>query len=156
MNYTYPLIATHIDGGTILLYTREEVLNFRKTYGPWHKYHRHWVGYVGWKYLGEWMTHEWIVRDDWGKEVFVNDFEISNRPFSKYWTKRMQAVSTAMKRGLPIPSTGKRKWHRHHAPAKKNSGSGHRNRNRAKAIDDAKEYGIKNDVGNRVIPWEGY
>jgi hypothetical protein len=31
-----------------------------------------------------------------------------------------------------------------------------RNRNRAKAIYDAKEDGIKNNVGNRVIPWEGY
>ena len=40
--------------------------------------------------------------------------------------------------------------------AKKNSGSGHRNRNRAKAIYEAQEYGVKNDVGNRVIPYEGW
>ena len=38
--------------------------------------------------------------------------------------------------------------------AKKNSGAGHRNRNRALAIYEAKEYQVDNNIGGHVIPWE--
>jgi hypothetical protein len=157
MNYTYPLIAINIDGSTILLYTREEVLNFIDKYGIWNDHHRVWASWWDWQagiHHGEYHYYPWIVRDDRGKKVNHRDFY--DAPSWKRYNEYQAKIRFFADKGLPIPRTGKRKWRRHHAPAMKNSGSGHRNRNRAKAIDDAKEYGIKNDVGNRVIPWEGH
>lgn len=155
MKYTYPLIAINIDTSTILLYTREDVIAFIDKYGKWHEHHRYWHSWYDWKLgirYGEYLIHEWIVRDDRGRKVDHRDF-FENYSFY-YYNKSMAKIRSYAEKGLPIPGTGtSRPWKMNH-PRKKNSGKGHRNRNRAKAIYDAKEYGVKNNIGNRVIPWE--
>jgi hypothetical protein len=145
MKYLYPLVAIHNNGYTVLLYSNDDVTNFIKKYGRWHN---HFTGSTR-------NMHPWIVQDDRGRVVTVDDF-ISSGTNWKYYNKRQAEVCAIAAKGLPIPGTGCSKvgWKINYT-AKKNSGSGHRNRNRAKAIDDFKEYGIKNKLG-RVISYEGW
>lgn len=157
MQYLYPLIAIHISGETILLYTNEAVLDFIKKYGRFHDHHVWWWGrFSNGVYLSTKEIHPWIVRDDRGRIVKYDDVCYKHKPYDG-WNKRNAEIRAIAAKGLPIPYTGcsKAGWKMNH-PAKKNSGSGHRNRNRAKAIYEAKEYGVKNNVGNRVIPYEGW
>lgn len=153
MNYLYPLTAIHIDGETILLYSNNAVLDFIKKYGRFTERH------VEWYYDYHSLTFRkkangWIVRDDRGRVVKYDDVCYQHQTYDWY-NERNAKVRAIAEKGLPIPYTGTSKagWKMNHT-AKKNSGSGHRNRNRALAIYDAKEYGIKNNVGNRVIPYE--
>ena len=160
MEYLYPLTAIHIDGHTELLYNIDQVHDFIHKYGQFYDKHKYWhrryvytptlhVEYVE-------SYHPWIVRDDRGRIVKYDDVCVQ---YPMYWhyNKRQAEVRKIAEKGLPIPGTGgyRKCWKMNHT-AKKNSGAGHRNRNRAKAIYEAEEYGVKNDVGNRVIPWENF
>lgn len=157
MEYLYPLTAIHIGGHTELLYTIDEVHEFIRKYGQFHENHVYWTGH--WE-NHSWISvkcyHPWIVRDDRGRVVKYDDVCVQ---YPMYWhyNKRQAEVRKIAEKGLPIPGTGgyRKCWKMNHT-AKKNSGAGHRNRNRAKAIYEAKEYGVKNDVGNRVIPHEDW
>lgn len=164
MDYLYPLNAIHRDGHVELLYTIDDVHTFIKKYGRFYEKHKYWYRrYIGYQYINDRMYplhehvegyHPWIVRDDRGCVVKYED--VSFRDYSPYYAKYNAKIRKIAAQGLPIPRTGKRKWHRHDACAMKNSGSGHRNRNRSKAIYEAEEYGVKNNVGSRIIPWEDY
>lgn len=156
MQYLYPLNAIHKDGRVVLLYTIEEARAFIGKYGRW--YDRHVESYWGINQYGlyrETKTNGWIVRDDRGRTVPVKDIEYQ---YPAYWwyNQRIAEARRAAEKGLPIPGTGgsKKCWKMNHT-AKKNSGAGHRNRNRSLAAYEEKEYGIKNTLG-RVIPWEHY
>lgn len=155
MNYLYPLNAIHIGGEVLLLYTESEVLDFIRKYGKFTEHHVEW--YYDWpSYTYRKKANGWIVRDDRGRIVKFDDVCYQYVPYEHYNHRQAEIRAIAAK-GLPIPRTGCRKagWKMNHT-AKKNSGSGHRNRNRAKAIYESKEYGVHNNIGNRVIPWEHY
>lgn len=160
MKYTYPITAIHIDGKTKLFYTRDEVLAFAKTirrvYGQtkaWYDHHvminPFWSTFhYSYKGAAE-FQNVWVLRDDLGKIVSYSDFDIT-------YDHRRKKKKYNVYRGEPVPNLrrGYRKLSKQ--TAKKNSGAGHRNRNRALAIYEAHAYGIKNNVGGRVIRWEGY
>lgn len=152
MKYIFPLNAIHNDGYTELLYNLGDVEDFIKTYGRWTK--RHWNSYdLDFYFHGcDYSQSNWIVRDDWGREVDVRDF-ISTKRWSRYYENRLKEISRASELGLPIPGTRKRSYHRNYS-RKKNGGKGARNRARAKAIYEEKEYGIAKKKLKKVIPWE--
>ncbi len=161
MNYLYPLVAIHISGYTELLYTLEDVRAFIRKYGQFYEKHKYWYSrYLGYdqypRYESVEAYHDWIVRDDRGRVVKYDDVCYKHVMYSG-WNERNAKIRAIAAKGLPIPGTGcsKAGWKLNHT-AKKNSGAGQRNRNRALAIFEAKEYGVKNDIGGRVIPWEGY
>lgn len=157
MQYLYPLIAIHISGETVLLYSNDDVLSFIKKNGRFHDHHVWWWSrFTNGVYTSTKELHPWIMRDDRGRIVKYDDVCYQHKPYDG-WNKRNAKIRAIAAKGLPIPGTGgyRKCWKMNHT-AKKNSGSGHRNRNRAKAIYEAKEYGVKNDVGNRVIPYEGW
>jgi len=153
MNYLYPLIAIHIDGKPILLYSNDALASFIGKYGQFTEHHVDYYYDIS-SFMYRRKTNGWIVRDDRGKIVKYDDV-VSFGTNWKYYNKRQAEIRGIAAKGLPIPRTGTSKagWKMNHV-AKKNSGSGHRNRNRALAIYDAKEYDVKNNVGNRVIPYE--
>ena len=157
MEYLYPLIAINISGKTIMLYSHADVLSFIKKHGRFYEHHTYWwTRYVIGGLISTKETHEWIVRDDRGRIVKYDDVGFSYKPY-ELWNKNNAKIRAIADRGLPIPGTGcsKAGWKMNH-PAKKNSGVGHRNRNRAKAIYEASEYNVKNNVGNRVIRHEDW
>lgn len=161
MKYLYPLVAVHINGHTELLYTLEDVRTFIKKYGQFyekHKYsYRQYLGYDSYpRYEYVQAYHPWIVRDDRGRIVKYDDVCYQHALYDGY-NKNMAKTRAIAEKGLPIPYTGTSKaGYKMNHTAKKNSGSGHRNRNRALAIYDAKEHGVKNNVGGRVIPYENW
>lgn len=157
MQYLYPLVAVHNTGYTELLYSNNDVTNFIKKYGRWHDQHAYWyTRFVNSQLVSTKETHPWIVRDDRGRTVKVDDF-ISSGTNWKYYNERQAKIRAIADKGLPIPYTGCRKAGlKMNHTAKKNSGSGHRNRNRALAIYEAKEYEVKNNIGGRVIPYENW
>lgn len=165
-NYLFPLNAIHKDGTVILLYTLDEVYAFIRKYGKFHEYrtstkstseyyYDRALGGLRHKY--SWVTTEndWIVRDDRGRRVKYDDIPSRHSNYDYYNSRRAEIRKIAEK-GLPIPGTGcsKAGWRMNHT-SKKNSGAGHRNRNRALCEYDRKEYGIKNKYG-KPMPWEGY
>lgn len=167
MDYKYPITAINRDRTTLVLYSIDDVRAFVKKYGWWGKeWQKSWFWYDygyrnahpsipwNWSRRNEPVLYEWIMRDDWGRKVDPLHFDFSD---NSWRTKRLKKIRHAEENGLPIPGTGTSKagWKINHT-AKKNSGAGHRNRNRAKAIYEAEEYGVKNDVGTRVIPWENF
>lgn len=156
MEYLYPFTAVHMDGHTELLYTIDEVHDFIRRHGQFHDQHKYWQTRWYPHYQSIECYHPWIVRDDRGRTVKYDDV-CCKYPMYWHYNKRQAEVRKIAEKGLPIPRTGCRKagWKMNHT-AKKNSGAGHRNRNRAKAIYEAKEYGVKNDVGGRVIPHEDW
>ena len=170
-NYLFPLNAIHKDGHVVLLYTLDEVYAFIRKYGKFHEYRtssgerivsykydysqpRAWSRYIP---VYEYFTvvNDWIVRDDRGRRVKYDDIPSRHSNYDYYNSRRAELRKFAEK-GLPIPGTGCRKagWKMNHT-AKKNSGAGHRNRNRAICEYDRKEYGISNPYG-KPMPWEGY
>ena len=159
MKYTYPITAIHIDGETKLFYTRDEVLAFARTihrsYGEhaWYDHHvminpclRHGTRFYGVTQF----QNTWVLRDDLGKIVAYDDFAY------KYDYRGKKKKKYSVYRGEPVPNLWRGYRKLSNQTAKKNSGAGHRNRNRALAIYEAHAYGIKNNVGGRVIRWEGY
>jgi len=154
MEYLYPLVATHRNGNTELLYSFDAVQQFIKKYGRFHEYHKH--SFYDFRSHGFITSYyDWIVRDDRGRKVTCDEF-ITNG-YGVRWHKRQAELRHYAELGLPIPRTGCRKaGYKMNHPAKKNSGAGHRNRNRALAIYEAGQYKVKNNVGGRVIPWENY
>lgn len=159
MEYLYPLIAIHIDGHNELLYNINEVHDFIRKYGQFYDKHKYWHRrYISHSPYIEYVDvyHHWVVRDDRGRIVKYDDVCVKH-PVYYWYNKRQAEVRKIAERGLPIPGAGGyRKCCKMNHTAKKNSGAGHRNRNRAKAIYEAKEYGVKNDVGGRVIPHEDW
>lgn len=155
MNYLYPLNAIHSNGRTKLLYTLEEVHKFIAEHGRFYTHHvESYFCLTGYGYR-EFKTNGWIVRDDRGRIVTYEDVCVQIHMYYG-WNKRNAEIRKIAENGLPIPYTGCRKAGRKmNHTAKKNSGSGHRNRNRALCEYDRKAYGIRNNYG-KVIPWEHY
>lgn len=153
MEYLYPLNAINRDGSVILLYSKDDVYKFIAKYGIWEDYHKYTARYYDpdTRQVSYHVSYrEWIVRDDRGRKVKFEDVR-RPRDTRQYWK---QAQRDAAAKGLPIPGTGgfRKCWKMNHT-AKKNSGSGHRNRNRARFVEDFKEYGIRNN-GGKPIPYE--
>lgn len=152
MKYLYPLNAIHVDGHTILLYTQDDVDKFVREYGVWYDIHTEhyydWSAPLG--YRQRCRINNWIVRDDRGRKVKFEDVQ-RPRDTRRHW---LEAQRVAAAKGLPIPGTGgyRKCWKMNHT-AKKNSGAGHRNRNRALFVEHFKEYGIRNN-NSKPIPWE--
>lgn len=156
MKYVYPLIATHESGYTILLYNKDEVLSFTRKYGQFDDHRYNYVyNFTLTPSLTKIITNPWLVRDDLGYIVNYQKFMAENStPLWYRYNKRRAEIRKIAEKGLPIPGTGtSRPYCTNHAQ-KKNSGRGHRNRNRALAIYEAKEYNVKNKVGFRIIPCE--
>lgn len=150
MQYIYPLTAIHFSGETLMLYSSDAVLSFIKQYGRFTEHH---VSYFyDWKNLIHYRKIDgWIVRDDFGRVVKYEDFCYQYKQYEHY-NERMAKLRKIAEKGLPIPRTGCRKaGHKMNHTAKKNSGSGHRNRNRAKIAYEASEYGFRNNSGR--LPW---
>lgn len=155
-NFLFPLNAIHRNGEVILLYTLDEVYAFVRKYGRFYDHHVDWHWYFdNGRYCEYTKPNDWIVRDDRGRTVKYDD--ISGPPSYNYWiNKRNAEIRKIAEKGLPIPYTGCSKaGYKQNHTAKKNSGSGHRNRNRARCQYDQKEYGIKNKYG-KPIPYEGW
>lgn len=159
--YTWPLNAIRFDGHIVPLPDVAAVRAFdariRRANESWSDKHQHTFHYH-YRFAEQVQTkYHWVVRDDFGRpitrEAFYEAYPVSH---PAWYARRYAAARTAAEKGLPIPGTGcsKAGWKMNHT-AKKNSGRGHRNRNRARAIYEAREYGVPNNVGNRVIPWEG-
>lgn len=164
MNYLYPIVLTSRDGETKLIYSADEFRSFafnRKNggvgtyfdeYTDWHNRYSRWIEGVYFNKYRSCFENRWIARDDRGRKVDCRDFELGPDR-NRY--RRVGSNNFEFRNG-PVPFVRHSKpWKMNHT-AKKNSGSGHRNRNRAKAIYEAKEFGVKNNVGGRVIPWEHY
>ena len=138
MNYIYPLTAIHRNGYTELLYSFDAVQKFIQKYGRFSDSHKS----VYYDYnTGEmrFFYEDWVVRDDLGNIVNCKFF-ITNG-YVKLRKKRLAKLKRYIKLGLPIPGTGcKKAGYKINHTAKKNSGSGHRNRNGALAIYNSKEY----------------
>ena len=166
MEYKYPLTAINKDGKTIMLYSFEEVRAFVKKNGWWGEtWVKYWFWYDygarnphpstprNWNRRNDPVYYDWIIRDDWGRKVKPTDFDFSN---NEWRSRRLKEIRHAEALGLPIPGqTHARAGWCANAPAKKNSGAGKRNRDRALCDYDFKEHGIKNPYG-KVQPWEGY
>ena len=164
MEYKYPLTAINRTGKTIVLYTFEEVRVFKSKHGWWGEdwikswyWHGNRVSHPSvpwnWNRLSDPVYYDWIIRDDWGRKVKPTDFDFSNNARLE---KHYKAIRHAEALGLPIPGqTHARAGWCANAPAKKNSGKGKRNRDRALCEYEFQEYGIKNKYG-KVQPWEGY
>lgn len=158
--YAWPLIAIRFDGHTIPLMDVAAVRAFeasiRRANESWGDKHRH-TFQCHHPFAHQIQTYyHWVIRDDLGRTVTPDAFYdayVSPRP--AWYARRHAAARAAAEKGLPIPGTGcaKAGWKINHT-AKKNSGRGHRSRNRALAIYEAREYGVRNNVGNRVIRWE--
>ena len=167
MEYKYPITAINRDRSTLLLYTVDDIRKFVKKNGwwgeewqrTWHWWHSYGVRNphpsIPWNYgrLTEPTFYQWIMRDEWGRKVRPTDFDFSDRSWRD---RRLKEIRHAEALGLPIPGQRHRRagW-KANAPAKKNSGKGKRNRDRALCEYEFQEYGIKNKYGN-VQPWEGY
>ena len=167
MEYKYPLTAINRDRSTVILYTFEDVRAFYKKNGwwgeEWQRTWCYWWSYgvrnphpsIPWNYSRhtEPTYYQWIIRDEWGRKVKPTDFDFSDNTWRE---KRYKKIRHAEELGLPIPGTGgyRKCWKMDHM-AKKNSGKGKRNRDRALCEYERKEYGIKNPYGG-VRPWEGY
>lgn len=151
MQYLYPINAIYKDSKTVILLNDEEaVKHFIGQHNTWRKKNvNEYRKSIDAKYIYagrampryEYITHiyDWILRDDRGRVVVLKDFEEVR---VSYWRHRDEAIQNAMKKGLPIPHTGKRKWHRHHAPYKKNGGNHCRAKADAKARYEEKEYKV--------------
>ncbi len=157
-NYLFPLNAIHRNGEVILLYTLGEVHDFISKYGRFYDKHVDWYWYfVDGRYCEHNNPNDWIVRDDRGRTVKYEDVP-SRYARYQWYNERNAKVRKIAEKGLPIPGTGawRKRWRKtSRAIQKKNSGTGHRNRNRALCEYDRKEHGIKNKYGSPK-PWEGY
>lgn len=161
ITFAWPLTAIRADGHTLTLRdvaaVRAFAASIRRDKQSWGAKHRE-SHYYPWPFdLSDVTSFDWIVRDDLGRPITHQAF-VAAHPSERFcWdaTRKAEARAHAA-RGLPIPGTGcaKAGWKINHT-AKKNGGAGQRNRARARAIYDAREYGVHNNVGNRVIPWEG-
>lgn len=141
MKYLYPLNAIHIDGDVILLYTKEEVDKFIRKHGSWNDNH---IDHIfNWSTRSnEEIHHNWIVRDDRGRIVDVEDFV--ERYTWKYYNERRKKIRAIAEKGLPIPGTGTSKaGYKQNHPAKKNSGYHHFAKNASKYSYDIKTYDLK-------------
>jgi hypothetical protein len=148
-NFLFPLNAIHRNGEVVLLYTLDEVYSFIKKYGRFYDQHVEWYWYfVDGRYVEHNKPNDWILRDDRGSVVRYDDIPNRHDRYH-YWNKRNAEIRKIAEKGLPIPGTGgyRKCWKMNHT-AKKNSGAGHRNRNRALCEYDRKEYGIKNKYGS--------
>jgi len=167
MEYKYPITAINRDRSTLLLYTIDDIRAFVKKNGwwgeEWQRTRCWWYSYGvrnphpgipwNWNRRTEPTYYQWIMRDEWGRKVKPTDFDFSDRSWRD---KHLKKIRHAEELGLPIPGQrhARSGW-KQNAPAKKNSGKGKRNRDRALCEYERKEYGIKNKYGN-VRPWEGY
>lgn len=170
-NYTFPFNAINADGSNIIINTLDELKAFNiNVCGQWGwkgwsdtRYSYHWVNsryrtndnIVDWRRQEIKVTNTWIVRDFFGKTVkFGNISEDLRGCRWASYNRSMKKVRDIAEKGLPIPRTGCRKagW-KQNAPAKKNSGKGHRRRNVAKAIYESAVYEIPNKLGNRIERW---
>lgn len=159
--FLFPLNAIHNNGSVKLLYTMDDVYTFIRKYGVFNEHHANSISYYATHPLTGRPTimfkrviYDWIVRDDAGRVVKYDD--IPKRTNNPHWEKYCATINHCIELGLPIPRTGCRKAGRKiNHTAMKNSGAGHRNRNRALCEYERIEYGIKTPYGG-VISWEGY
>lgn len=167
MKYKYPLTAINRDRTTVLLYTVDDVRKFVAKNGWWgEEWQKNWLWYNSygvrnphpsvpwnWNRRDEPIQYNWIIRDEYGCKVKPTDFDFSNNTWR---SERLKKIRHTEALGLPIPGQrhARSGW-KQNAPAKKNSGKGHLNRNRSLCEYDRIEYGIKNPYG-AVRPWEGY
>jgi len=159
---TWPLLAIRFDGQTTTLSNPDAVRAFMSDI---RSHNEHWgvkhvqqaSPYGYWAIAPMVITSHWVVRDDFGAVITRELFDPATTLRSKWSARRCKQVRIAAAKGLPIPGTGcwKAGYKMNHT-AKKNSGSGHRNRNRALAIYEAAEYAVPNKIGSRVIPYEGW
>lgn len=111
MQYQFPLVAIHKSGYTILLTSIDEVNQFLRDWGLWSN--KLYVKYIFDIYKEEIIVNDWIVRDDLGQPVDVNDWINSNWPKQvSYWDIRRQKIAKAAEQGLPIPGIKSHKRHR--------------------------------------------
>lgn len=148
----WPLFLIRRSGEVLEINTSEELLGFVSCYGAWSLKHRMEIitGYSmhnGWPVIDRMIVHnEWIARDSFGKVVGreIIDQLRKNTYYARY-NKRMAEVRAIAEKGLPIPRTGKIKWNKHNAPAKKNSGFKHHARNIERSKQDMKEHDLNCD-----------
>lgn len=125
MKILFPVIATHRDGDTVLLYDLMELSSFvrgRRVGSNWFGIPSTRFGIPTYRAL-EVVQYDWILRDDAGRPIdwcAVDLPELPNWRFGgfyatryKYYAKRRKELQNAIDKGLPIPGTGKRKRGRH-------------------------------------------
>jgi hypothetical protein len=124
--YLYPLNAVHKSGFVFLLYSLEEVHDFIRKYGRF--YEKRVSCHTTWNpYTSVLVINDWIVRDDRGQIVKYDD--IPSLPYSGgWWIRKQEERKAAAEKGLPIPGTRKRRWHKMNHQRKKNGGKGVRNK----------------------------
>jgi hypothetical protein len=154
--YAWPFSAIHKDGAIEIINNADELKAFNQKNGRWsdnHKVHVFmWYDMENLRGERVEVQNTWIVRDFFGKKVCFKDAErLMKWPAYHHYNKRMAQVRAIAAKGLPIPGTGcsKAGW-KQNAPAKKNSGNKHKKRNIARAIYEAREYGVPNKLGNSV------
>src|SRR6478735_5906286 len=105
MEYLYPINAIYKDGKTVeLLYDEDAVKRFRvgkKSIGD----HRQNAAYDYRQHRYVYSINDWILRDDRGRVVKIDDFNIVY-PSGRYsWRRRSKAILDAIENNLPIPWT---------------------------------------------------
>jgi len=150
MKYTFPIIAINRDNTTRMFYNGQDLLDFVNS-TKLTKWGRAPVGetwtyweYSWCRYTSEPKKNEWILRDDRGRSVDYTVFV----PATPDWRNHKGNFEY---RNGPVPgrthSSGG--WKMNHT-AKKNSGSGARQRARANAVEAFNQYRIRNPYGKPI------
>lgn len=152
--YTWPFSAIHKDGAVEIINTLEDLKAFNAKNGRWDENLKTHVFIWHDDFHGERVEvqNTWIMRDFYGEKVLFKDVKrLIEGSSYRHYNRRMAEVRAIAAKGLPIPGTGcsKAGW-KQDAPAKKNSGNWQRQRNIARAIYEAKEYGVPNKLGASV------
>lgn len=82
MIYLFPVIATHRDGNTVLLYSVREVVDFVKGKLVGRYWHRDTLDWWNPRYMDD--HNDWILRDDRGRHVDHREFI----PARRNWKNR--------------------------------------------------------------------
>jgi hypothetical protein len=93
--------------------------------------------------IGSIIYYDYIVRDEYGRVITVNDLKDSVSPTSRWRKKRLSEIEFCKKhfRGIPIPYTGRRGYsscYRHIYTTQE-----HRENDFLRYDEDAQEYNIK-------------
>lgn len=154
----WPLLAIHRNGETLEIHNADDLKTFFKINGKWSNKRETTIpDYCREtrRYLWKTITHDWIMRDLFGRKVSFDDAShlIFASPY--HWLRVRNAKLRAIaEKGLPIPHTGCRKAGRkQNAPGKKNSGRKHRLRNQAKANYDIKIHNLPGKLRVAKTDW---
>lgn len=149
MDYQFPLVATHREGNTRIFDDAESFRAFAfdranggvgaywmegyTYYGSVRLFRIHNESTIRERWYKDCAKNTWIVRDNRGRVVDKKDFYVPYVwPHGYLWSAERQH---AAENNLPIPGTGKRRWHRKSSSVKGRNGA-HNRRKGIKLFED--------------------